>query len=178
MEETKPKRKSNTTARKTRVPKKKTAAAKRTTAKKTSKTAPKESPEPKEGSANQNSGSARPSSQARIAVQKEYALKVLQKNFGNVSLTCETIGISRFEFYKWRKDDPEFNKAVEDINEFSLDMVESAMMKSIFEEGNSRLIMFYLNSKGKKRGYGLKNESDGDKSGAVLLRISPDEAEY
>lgn len=164
MEEPKKKRKSNTTGGKN------SATGKKTTAKKTSTK--------KTESTKKANGTTRPTSQARIAVQKEYALKVLQKNFGNVSLTCETIGISRFEFYKWRKEDPEFNKAVEDINEFSLDMVESAMMKAIFEEGNSRLIMFYLNSKGKKRGYGLKNESDGDKSGAVLLRISPDEAEY
>ncbi len=164
MEEPKKKRKSNTTANKSGSAEKKTTARKSAT-----KNA---------ASTKKTSATTRPTSRQRIAVQKKYALKVLRKNFGNVTLTCDAIGISRFEVYKWRKDDPEFNNAVEEINEVSLDMVEGVMMKAILEDGNARLIMFYLNSKGKKRGYGLKNESDGDKSGAVLLNISPDEAEY
>lgn len=115
--------------------------------------------------------------QKRAEKSKQYALEVLKKNFGNVSLTCEKVGISRMTFYKWRSEDAEFNQEVEDINERTLDYVESKLLQGI-QDGNTRLIMFYLNCKGKKRGYGLKNETDGDKSGAVMIQITADEADF
>ena len=112
--------------------------------------------------------------QKRANLTKQNAIETLKKTFGNVSMTCERLGLSRQTFYKWRNEDPEFNAAVEDINERTLDFVESKMFEGI-NAGNTRLIMFYLNCKGKKRGYGLKEE---EKNPAIVLKISPEEAEY
>lgn len=120
---------------------------------------------------------ARPKARERIATQKELAIELLKKTFGNVSMTCEKVGISRVQFYEWRREDPAFNAEVDAINDRNLDFVESQLMRGI-EEGNAKLIMFYLNAKGRARGYGLRNESDGDKSGAITIRLSADEAEY
>lgn len=115
--------------------------------------------------------------QKRAEKSKRYALESLKSTLGNVSLTCEKVGISRMTFYKWRSEDPEFNRQVEEINERTLDFVESKLLQGI-QDGNTRLIMFYLNCKGKKRGYGLKNETEGDKSGAVMIQISSEEADF
>lgn len=117
----------------------------------------------------------RPTSDQRIKKQKKEALEYLRKTFGNVSLTCEKIGISRFAFYRWRDEDPEFNAAVEEINERTIDTVESQMLKGI-QDGNARLIIFFLSTKGRGRGYGQTKENDGDKS--IAINITQDEAEY
>lgn len=113
---------------------------------------------------------------ARQSKIKKEALEVLKKTFGNVSLTCEKLGISRFTFYKWRNEDAEFNEAVEDINERTLDFVESKMIQGI-QEGNTKLIIFYLNSKGRRRGYGAV-ENEANKNSAITLKITQDEAEF
>lgn len=115
--------------------------------------------------------------QKRAEKSKQYALECLKKTYGNVSLTCEKVGLSRMTFYKWRSEDPEFNRQVEEINERTLDFVESKLLQGI-QDGNVRLIMFYLNAKGKQRGYGLKNETEGDKSGSVMIQISSEEADF
>lgn len=115
--------------------------------------------------------------QKRMSKTKKDALRILKANFGNVSMTCEQVGIARVTFYKWRSDDPDFDAEVEAINERTLDFVESKMMQGI-NEGNTRLIMFYLNCKGKKRGYGVKAETEGERSCGVTLHISPNEADY
>lgn len=112
----------------------------------------------------------------RQAKAKKDALEVLRQTFGNVSMCCEKIGISRPTFYQWRADDPAFDAEVEAINERTLDFVESKMIQGI-RDGNTRLIMFYLNCKGKKRGYGLKQESENGTS-AITLRFSPEEADF
>lgn len=117
------------------------------------------------------------SNQRRMERTKKDALKILKIKYGNISLTCEQVGVSRQTFYKWMHDDPEFNAEVEEINERTLDLVESKMLQGI-NEGNTRLIMFYLSCKGKKRGYGLKSENGNEKNNAVTLHITADEMEY
>ncbi|MBQ4080224.1 MAG: hypothetical protein II596_06050, partial [Thermoguttaceae bacterium] len=62
-------------------------------------------------------------------------------------------------------------------DERTLDMVESKLIEGI-NEGNARLIIFYLNCKGKKRGYGLKNESESDKSNGIVINITQEEADF
>ncbi len=114
---------------------------------------------------------------ARMEKTKQDALKLLAKCFGNISLVCEQLGVTRQTFYNWRRQDKNFDLAVEEINERTLDMVESKLIEGI-TEGNARLIMFYLNCKGKKRGYGLKNENESDKSGGIVINISQEEAEF
>lgn len=120
---------------------------------------------------------ARETVSEKIAEKKRQVLKVLSVRMGIVSLACEKVGISRQTFYRWKHEDPEFAQAVEEVNERALDLVEGYMFKQI-EAGDSRMIMFYLNNRGRRRGYGYKNESGGDKNGSITLRISQDEAEY
>lgn len=113
--------------------------------------------------------------QKRAEKSKQYALKVLKETFGNVSLTCEKVGMSRMTFYKWRSEDPVFNQAVEDINERTLDFVESKLLQGI-QDGNAKLIMFYLMNRGRGRGYAQKPDDAIRKPLTVM--ISADEAEF
>lgn len=109
-------------------------------------------------------------------LKKRDFLKELSAVLGIVSIACDNFGISRQTFYRWKREDVEFSNAVADIAERSIDYVESCLVKGI-REGDARLIMFYLNNKGKKRGYGLRNANDENKQ-SITLRISGEEAEY
>ena len=107
--------------------------------------------------------------------RKREALEVLRKSLGNVTATCERVGISRATFYMWRQKDAEFDEAVREINENTLDFVESMLMKGI-KDGNAKLIMFYLMNKGRGRGYAEKPEPDSHKP--VNIVISQEEAGF
>ena len=60
--------------------------------------------------------------------------------------------ISRQSLYEWMKDDPDFRQQVEEVEEICIDNAESALHRAI-EEGNVTAIIFFLKTKGKKRGY-------------------------
>ena len=83
--------------------------------------------------------------------QKKF-LEALKDVGGNITAACMKTGIkSRNTVYKWMKDS-DFASEVESINEESLDYVESKLMTAI-QQDNITAIIFYLKTKGKKRGY-------------------------
>ena len=85
-------------------------------------------------------------------LKKETLLQALESSLGIVSTACSRSGISRSSFYKWYKEDEEFRKKVDEIDNLKLDFVESKLFKNIENEKEKRII-FYLQHKGHKRGY-------------------------
>lgn len=83
---------------------------------------------------------------------KKEVLERLEDSLGIVTMACKNVGISRKTFYEWKKNDEEFAKAVKDIQEVTLDFVESQLHKQI-KDGNVSAAIFYLKTKGKERGY-------------------------
>ena len=79
-------------------------------------------------------------------------LEALEQSLGVVTSACKKVGIGRTTFYGWLKDDEEFAEQVRDIGEIAVDFAESQLHKQI-KEGNSTATIFYLKTKGKKRGY-------------------------
>lgn len=118
---------------------------------------------------------------------KEDILKALEAKNGIVSEACKSIGFSRSTFYKWLNDDPDFKKKVDEIQDVAIDYVESKLFEKITgvtvkrgetDEGedivydvppSDTAIIFYLKTKGKKRGYIEKQEIDANLSGSVNL---------
>lgn len=93
---------------------------------------------------------------------KELFLAALKNTNGNISKALVQMGDnapSRAAIYLWRKDDEDFDHAVDEVSEIVLDMAESALLKAI-QEGDTTAIIFYLKTKGKKRGYTEKSESE------------------
>ena len=60
--------------------------------------------------------------------------------------------VSRKSHYEWLLNDPEYKKAVEELQETAIDYVEGKLFKLIDGE-NPTGILFYLKTKGKSRGY-------------------------
>ena len=85
-------------------------------------------------------------------------LEALEKSLGIVTTAAKQIGIDRSTHYKWMESDPEYKKAVEALSDVALDFAESKLHKSI-EAGSDTATIFYLKTKGKKRGYIEKTET-------------------
>jgi hypothetical protein len=83
---------------------------------------------------------------------KKAIIEALEKSLGVVTTACKKVGVGRTQFYHWLKEDEEFAKEVEDIQNIALDFAESQLHKQI-GDGNTTATIFYLKTKGKKRGY-------------------------
>jgi|TARA_E500000178_G_scaffold314767_1_gene333246 hypothetical protein len=104
-----------------------------------------------------------------MAKNKEHFLEVFASKMGNVSKACKAAQISRQTYYDWLKIDDFANK-VEEVREGLLDFAEDQLLANI-QEGKTAEILFYLKTKGKKRGYIERQEFDtvGDKMFEVKI---------
>jgi len=84
--------------------------------------------------------------------KKGQMLEALEKSLGIVSTGCKMVDISRQTHYAWMKADTDYKKAVDSIADSVLDFAESHLYKLV-KEGNPAATIFYLKTKGKKRGY-------------------------
>lgn len=91
--------------------------------------------------------------------KKKQLIENLRLYKGIITNACAVVGVSRATFYNWCKEDAEFNEEVNQINEETLDFVESKLLKNI-EKGEVTSIIFYLKTKGRNRGYQEKAEID------------------
>ena len=82
---------------------------------------------------------------------KKEVLTALEQTLGIVTPACKMAGIGRTTFYQWCKDDHEFNEKVKELNNHTLDFVESKLHKAIRDD-NLTAVIIYLKSKGKGRG--------------------------
>lgn len=91
--------------------------------------------------------------------KKALLLEALSKCLGNVTNACESVGINRNTYYTWIKDDPEFAQSVDNISESQIDYVESKLLERI-NDGDTTATIYYLKTKGRKRGWSEKLEID------------------
>lgn len=94
---------------------------------------------------------------------KEAMLQALEKTMGIVTQACKITGVGRTTFYRYLKEDAEFAKKVRDIENVALDFAESKLHKNI-DKGRETSIIFFLKTKGKKRGYIERQEIDQPKA--------------
>ena len=92
---------------------------------------------------------------------KEQFLKFYESSACNISATCKRINISRNTYYEWRKEDPIWNNLLIEEEEALLDFAETMLFKGI-KDGKTAELIFYLKTKGKKRGYIERTEVDFD----------------
>ena len=85
-------------------------------------------------------------------ILKKQIIKALEQSLGVVTVACKNVGIARVTFYEWYKKDEDFKKSVDSIEDIALDFAESQLHKQI-KDGNVTATIFYLKTKGVKRGY-------------------------
>jgi hypothetical protein len=111
-------------------------------------------------------------------IKKESLLEALEKSLGVVTLACKNASVPRSTYYKWLKEDEEFAQHVKEIENIALDFGESQLHKQI-GDGNTSATIFFLKTKGKKRGYVERSELDlssGDEP--IKLKINIKGVEY
>ena len=106
-------------------------------------------------------------------LKKERLLKALEKSLGIVSTACESLGISRTTYYKYYNEDKDFKRSVDSIGDIALDYAESQLFELI-KEKNVTAIIFYLKTKGKKRGYIEKQEVNHNSNNITGIRLISD----
>jgi hypothetical protein len=86
-------------------------------------------------------------------------LFALEASLGIVTPACKIAGVDRATHYRWMQKDKNYKKQVESIADIAIDFAESKLHKKIKEEDTTSII-FYLKTKGRKRGYVEKIETE------------------
>ena len=103
--------------------------------------------------------------------KKEKFIKAFIDNSFNISKACENAGIYRRTYYDWIAKDKDFESRVEEAQEKLIDEVEEALRQKILI-GDTTSIIFFLKTKGKKRGYIEKQETELSMSNGPLFQIN------
>ena len=102
-------------------------------------------------------------------INKKAMIKALEKCMGIASTACKMEGICRTSHYEWIIEDEQYRKDVESVQDMVIDFAESSLHRQI-EEGNPTSTIFYLKTKGKKRGFVEKTEIEH--SGAIESTVT------
>jgi hypothetical protein len=92
--------------------------------------------------------------QTKVTERKELMLFHLSRSHGNVVYACDKVGISRMTHYRWLASDATYAEATNDIAEGVVDRMESLFIKTTVEEKDLRSMRWFLERKGRDRGYG------------------------
>ncbi len=91
---------------------------------------------------------------------KKAMILALEKALGIVTTACKQVGIHRSTHYEWYNTDDQYKHQVDSVADVTLDFAESQLHKQI-NGGNTSATIFYLKTKGKKRGYIERQEITG-----------------
>jgi hypothetical protein len=92
--------------------------------------------------------------------KKRAFIEALEANLGIVTKAAAAVGMSREIHYHWLKNDAEYKFAVEQVDDMVLDFAESKL-HSLINDGDTAATIFYMKTKGKKRGYIERQELTG-----------------
>lgn len=79
-------------------------------------------------------------------------IQALEKSLGIVTTACKSVGIDRGTHYDWYRDDPDYRAKVDELDNIALDFAESQLHKQM-KDGVPSSTIFFLKTKGRKRGY-------------------------
>ena len=100
-------------------------------------------------------------------INKKRFLEALTKSLGIVSHAAKLCGLNTQTHRRYKLEDEDYRRAVEDVEEMVLDYAESKLLELINEK-NVAAVIFFCKTKGKKRGY---IEQPG-------YEVPPDESEF
>lgn len=101
-------------------------------------------------------------------------IEQLRLNKNNVSAACRTLEISYNTYRNHYNTNEDFRRRVDELGEELLDFVEGKMFQIIekIDKGAPGLIMFYLKTKGKHRGYGDDNGDDDSTPSTINIKFN------
>ena len=97
----------------------------------------------------------------KTAETKARVIEALGDCLGIVKFALKKVGVNRRTFYEWCHSDPAFKEEIDHIDEDTLDFAEAKLLQNI-KNGDKTSIIFFLKTKGKKRGYVERTEFSVD----------------
>ena len=92
-----------------------------------------------------------------ISVEK--IAEIYKKKGCNITAACAALNITRQTFYTRKAKSKKLQELVEEADESLLDFAESKLVEHI-NNGDVTSLIFFLKTKGKKRGYVERTEHD------------------
>ena len=108
---------------------------------------------------------------------KQKSFLIAYKNNGfHITNACLEVGIDRKSHYNWIKNNLQYSTKFKEIEEVVGDDFEQALYEKGMA-GDTQAIIFYLKTKGRKRGYGEKVELEhsGNITGININIVDSDE---
>lgn len=93
----------------------------------------------------------------KIKRSKAEVLAAIPGSGGIVSKIAKRLGIGRRTLFEYRQRWPEVEEAITDATEAGLDFAETQLM-NLIESGDIKAIMYYLDNKGRGRGWGSQQQ--------------------
>ena len=94
-----------------------------------------------------------------LSEKEKRFLQAYVKCFGNISATCRLLKVCRGTFIRLRKRSEAFSKALEESRavDVLVDCAEEKLMEKV-KEGDTKAILFVLETRGKERGWSKNPE--------------------
>lgn len=89
----------------------------------------------------------------------EKIAEIYKKKGCNITAACAALNITRQTFYNRKLKSKKLCEMIEDADESLLDFAESKLVEHI-NDGDVTSLIFFLKTKGKKRGYVERSEHD------------------
>jgi hypothetical protein len=122
-------------------------------------------------------------------LKKNAMLKALESTLGVVTSACEVVGIDRRTHYRWMNEDEDYKAKVESLTDLAVDFAESQLFElikgahrevstpdgeviRIQDAPNTSATIFYLKTRGKKRGYVERTELAGVNDAPIQIIIN------
>ncbi|MFT6075146.1 MAG: hypothetical protein ACJAZ1_002071 [Yoonia sp.] len=87
---------------------------------------------------------------------------------GIKTAAAEMLGVARSTLYLFIAANPDVEKTIAEIEEKIVDLAEGKMLTSL-KAGDGQMIRWFLERKGRSRGYSTRNEITGPDGGAVVV---------
>jgi transposase-like protein len=96
---------------------------------------------------------------AKTKCKKADVLAACQGSMGICEAVCRKLGVTRRTLLKYRQRWPEVQEALDEEREAGLDYAENKLIQLV-QSGDFRAIAFYLERKGRDRGWGQQQQLD------------------
>ena len=93
----------------------------------------------------------------KLTKKQTLFLEAFKKHATNATKACEAVGIARQTYYDWQLTNLTFKEECEAIHESMIDFAESMLYKNM-KNGKESSVLFFLKTRGRKRGYVEKQE--------------------
>lgn len=103
-------------------------------------------------------------------IREEHVVLALRNALGNIDIACKDLGVTRAMFIDYMANHPDVAQVKRDLKEAMLDLAEQQLELRML--ASDPLLMFYLRTQGKERGYGTSSALTGPNGGPIQVNVN------